>query len=283
MGGTTYDSCRSRSVEQQYFKQSREEVFTQREIHARLNPLNLKVREARDSEVHPNTVPIIIAFDVTGSMGGIPEELVKVHFSKMMETLIAHGVPDAAICFCAVGDHYTDRAPLQVGQFESGDIELGADLTAIWLESGGGGQRMESYMLPWLFAARHTSTDAFEKRGKKGFLFTIGDEWNHPQVKDKALKKILGYGEAVTEVSAELLREAEEKWEVFHIHCEDGQYGSSVSDRWKELMGERCSIMNSSKIADYIATTVAVANGADAAQVKQTLEELSSDTPQFLK
>jgi len=275
MGGTVTDYTRSASREVEYRSMSREQVFKAREIHDSLNPFKLKVREARDSDVHPNTVPVIVAFDVTGSMGNIPYKLAQEHFTKLMIALIENGVPDVTICFCAVGDHYYDSAPLQVGQFESGDIELTNDLTNIWLEGGGGGQRMESYMLPWLFAARHTVTDAFEKRGKKGFLFTIGDEWNHPRVESAKLKKILGYPEAEDEASVQLLKEAQQKWNVYHIHCSDGTYGEDISDKWKDLLGENLFILDSSKIVDLIATTVAVSQGASEVQVKETLKNNS--------
>lgn len=39
----------------------------------------------------------------------------------------------------------------------------------VWLGGGGGGS--ESYTLPWLFAALHTATDTWSKRGCKGYLF----------------------------------------------------------------------------------------------------------------
>ena len=257
MGGSLYSSHLSRTREAEYKTKSREEIFVQQNIHIQLSPFGLKVREARDSEAHPNAVPIIIALDVTGSMGRIPEDLIKNHFSNMMEFLINNGVPDAAICFCAIGDHITDRAPLQVGQFESGDIELTGDLTKIWLEGRGGGQKMESYMLTWLFAARHTATDAFDKRNQKGFLFTIGDEWNHPIVNSKALCAILGYEQGSPDEKSELLlKEAQERWNVYHIHCTDGSFGSVVSDRWKEMLGENLIMVDSKEITKAIASIV---------------------------
>ena len=35
-----------------------------------LNPYNV-IRECCDTEEHPNTIPVILALDVTGSMGSI--------------------------------------------------------------------------------------------------------------------------------------------------------------------------------------------------------------------
>ena len=60
------------------------------------------------------------------------------------------------IMFGAIGDATCDRAPLQVGQFES-DNRMDDDLSRILLEGGGGGQKTESYELALYFMARHTA------------------------------------------------------------------------------------------------------------------------------
>ena len=57
------------------------------------------------------------------------------------------------------------------------------DLGRIVLEGGGGGQMTESYELAMYFMARHTAIDCFEKRGRRGYLFIIGDELAYPKVK----------------------------------------------------------------------------------------------------
>lgn len=115
------------------FKQQRE-----RKIHDSMSPQGIVVRECRDSDVHPNTIPIILTLDVTGSMGAIPRQLIADGLPTMMGTLIQNGVPDASLMFMAIGDHECDRFPLQVGQFESGDEELDMWLTRTYLEGGGG-------------------------------------------------------------------------------------------------------------------------------------------------
>ena len=45
-----------------------DQVYTCHELHPDLNPHGV-IRECCDSEEHPNTVPVIFALDVTGSMG----------------------------------------------------------------------------------------------------------------------------------------------------------------------------------------------------------------------
>lgn len=52
-------------------------------------------------------------------------------------------IPDPQVLFSAIGDAHTDCAPLQIGQFESG-LEMDDWLTKIYLESGGGGGKIQS-------------------------------------------------------------------------------------------------------------------------------------------
>lgn len=52
------------------------------------------VRESRDSSEHPETTPIIIALDVTGSMRRTPHEMIKDNFPKLMDALMQLGIKD---------------------------------------------------------------------------------------------------------------------------------------------------------------------------------------------
>lgn len=61
------------------------------------------VRESRDSNEHPETTPIIIALDVTGSMRRTPHEMIKDNFPKLMDALMQLGVKDPQLLFMAVG------------------------------------------------------------------------------------------------------------------------------------------------------------------------------------
>ena len=242
-----------------------EEVFSESMI-TDMNPKGLTFREARDSAINPKSVPVIIAVDVTGSMGDIPKYLLRKKLGTIMETLKDNGVENATVCFIAIGDHIFDNAPLQVGQFESGAAELGKWLTGINIEQGGGSNDGESYALAWLFAGRHTSTDAFELRGKKGFLFTIGDEWVLPTYSAEFLRNYMGYSQPVDLTKEELLESAKLSFNVFHIHVD--HEGRHVDKRWKDLMGQSLIVINDPEIvAETIATTIAIVNGADMEEV----------------
>lgn len=269
-----------------YLKSSRksksvDDIFTSTSLSTDMNPHGVLFRESRDSVEHPESVPVIVFLDVTGSMGRIPEILVREKLGALMDTIIKHGVPDPQILFGAIGDHHCDRSPLQIGQFESATKELDQWLTKIYLEGGGGGQHMESYLLGWLFAARHTSIDAFEKRGKKGFLFTIGDEWTWDSLDSDTLKSLMGYKQAETITAEALLREAQRMYEVFHIHINEASYQNDpvVLNPWKSLLKERLIILEDhTAIAETIATTVAVLTGADKKKVIASFDKTIGNT-----
>lgn len=261
MGYTSYSSSNRdlRAKTQGYFTKNVDDIFEQNkkgEIHESMNPRNAKLREARDSEAHPDTVPIILSLDETGSMGKIPHDLIKNGLPTLMSSIMERGVASPSLLFIPVGDHKSDKFPLQVGQFESGDAELDTWLTRAYLEGGGGGNGGESYFLAWYFAARHTITDAWEKRKQKGFLFTIGDEPCHSHMPSNVISDLMG--DRINEFHAsDILKEAQEKWQVYHIHTLDGSYGRSPVEGWKRVLGENCIVVASFKdipktIADIV-------------------------------
>nr|WP_295931723.1 hypothetical protein [uncultured Dyadobacter sp.] len=267
MGYSTWSRDAYDSVSRVRAARSMDDNFTQNRagvIHPDLSPADVDVRESRDSPLHPNSVPIIVALDVTGSMGSIPENLIKNKLGALMNTIIDNGILDPQIMFMAIGDHVSDDYPLQVGQFESGTAELDDCLSKIFIERGGGGQNMESYPLAWYFAARHTSIDSFEKRQEKGFLFTIGDEGFHQRMATEPLRSKCGYKGREELVASSLLNEASRSYFVFHIHANEGSYTNDygIFSQWKALLGERFLVLeNQNNIAELIATTVALVKG----------------------
>ena len=260
MGGTKYnlDDRILRAKSAGYASKPVNDIFVQnkeRKAHESMNPKGVTFREARDSEVHPNSLPIILGLDVTGSMGHIPHDLVKEGLPKLMGGIIEGGVPDAALLFLGIGDHECDAYPLQVGQFESGDKELDMWLTRTYIESGGGGNAGESYLLAWYFAAFHTQTDAFEKRGQKGLLFTIGDEPNLKVLPAVAIKEIMGSGEQ-SYTDLELLAEAKKRYEVYHISVLHSTRAQTAEIGWKEVLGENCISVEDYKIIPDVIKTI---------------------------
>jgi hypothetical protein len=246
-----------------------------------MTPNGVKFRESRDSDIHPDSLSIAVFLDVTGSMGRIPEILVREKLGSLMNTLISHDILHPQILFGGIGDHVSDRFPLQVGQFESGTDELDKWLTEIYIEGGGGGQSMESYTLAWLFGARHTSCDCFEKRGQKGFLFTIGDEAAWETLQADYLKAIMGYTEATDLTDKQLLEEVQRSYHVFHIHINEASYKNDphVLGYWKKLLGERLIVLEDyNAIAETIASTVAVIHGVDLSKLLSSFDASTANT-----
>jgi len=246
MGYGSYSSSArlTRAAAKGYSTKSAGEIFTQRSINNAMNPYGIRIRESRDSKEHPESISIIIALDVTGSMGTVPHYLVREGLPHIMNSIMKGGIADPQILFLAIGDHECDQAPLQVGQFESSDELLDKWLTDVFLEGGGGGNAGESYLLAWYFAAFHTSIDCFKKRKRKGFLFTIGDEPVLNEIPATALKAIMGDGQYQNFTADQLFNKAREMYNVSHIHIKETQSGSRqfVIDGWKQLLHDNLLI-----------------------------------------
>lgn len=235
-------------------------IFKSTRINNAMNPNGVMLRESRDSAEHPNSFPIVLGLDVTGSMGTVPNFLVTDGLPKIMDKIFQGGEKDPQILFVAVGDHECDSSPLQVGQFESSDQLLDKWLKDVYLEGGGGANAGESYHLAWYFAGFRTATDSFQKRGRKGLLFTIGDEPVLQGLGAGQVKQIMGEGQYEDFSTKKLLEKARETYEVYHIHVAATMTGSrqETVKGWQKLMGKKNVLIanNAEDIAGIIADTV---------------------------
>jgi len=258
MGGGTYSTTNAAVMRESKgsFTNTVDQNFTQRQIHHTMNPVDISLREARDSDEHPNSLAILLGLDLTGSMGSIPQMLVQHGLPRIMGKIIHKGEPDPQLLFVGVGDHEVDTSPLQVGQFESNDEKLDHWLENTFLEGGGGGNAGESYLLAWYFAARYTSIDCMEKRGRKGVLITIGDEPTLTELPVSAQRELMGKnGQYSAETAAGLLEAAQKSWDVYHIHLLSTGAGARFKDHapWQQLLGPNYL---SAQTADDVADTV---------------------------
>lgn len=219
-------------------------IYTSRGVKSEFNPMNVVVRESRDGTDHPLSNAIIVGLDVTGSMSDILENVAKKLGVLVTEILDRKPVTDPQIMFNAIGDAMCDSSPFQVTQFES-DIRIAEQLTQLYFEKGGGGNGFESYPLAWYFAARHTDIDCFNKRGQKGFIFTMGDDCFPTKLTKGEIAEIFGDTIEADIPVEELLAEVNRKYEVFHLIL-DRHGDSSRIDRWRNLLGERAI-----KVSDY--------------------------------
>lgn len=245
-----------------------EDIFSSSSMSAELDPKGLAFRESRDSADNPQSTPIIVGIDVTGSMGMIADVLARKGVPTLCENIYTKKpVSDPQILCAGIGDAECDRSPLQVTQFES-DIRISQQLEKIWLEKGGGGNHYEGYALMWWFAAMHTKTDSFEKRGKKGYLFTIGDEYPTPHLRKQDLHRVFGDTLQGSDISMqELLTMASRQWEIFHIVVAEGSccrhFGvEDVHAKWSDVVGQRAVILRDhTKLAEVMVSVIQANEG----------------------
>jgi hypothetical protein len=231
------------------------EVFTQRGCHALMDPRGLKVRESRDSADHPNSLPVVFALDVTGSMGDIPQILAKRDLPNFMKLLQGCHIADPQLLFMAIGDATSDRAPLQVGQFESTAELMDQWLTWSYLEGGGGGTGSESYELAFYVLAQHTDTDAWAKRKKRGYLFMTGDELPYPAVSRHQIEALIGEKLDEDIPIEEVIAAAAENYHLFFL-IPDLQRRGRCEPRWRELLGDHVICMESSDDTCAVAAAI---------------------------
>lgn len=230
--------------------------------HESLDPSKLKAgkRESRDSDAHPESNAVFVGLDVTGSMREVPK-MIQAKLPTLMGLLLRKGyLTDPAICCAAIGDVKFDRAPLQIGQFESG-IEIETDITNLYLEGGGGGNGQESYDLALYFLARCTSCDCYEKRDKKGYAFIICDEDMPPSLHASEVERVFGHKPEADIPIITLLEEVLERWELYCIIPKmTSYYGDpKYSARWRSLLGERVlHLEDPDGISEMIASTIGV-------------------------
>lgn len=253
-----------------------------RAVHATLSPKGA-IRECRDSAAHPVSVPIGIMLDMTGSMGDVPPMIQK-ELSKLMgcflndkasgKKYLGDGYP--AIIISAVDDYVRGcrEGCLQVGQFESG-IEIDDNLSNLWFtRNGGGGEPEESYGLGMWFFGNRTVHDHWEKRGRKGYLFIIGDEKTYPTVSKQEIDQICGVPVQDDFAIAEVVAKLKERYHVFFItpNLTTHYKQSFLRSFWTKYLGENViDLEDPNKICETIVSCVAICEGG------VTVDDLSAD------
>lgn len=249
-----------------------DQIYAKRSLASSLDPKGVAVRESRDSEFNPESNAIIVGIDVTGSMGILADTIARKNLGVLFQEILDRKpVSDPHLMFMAIGDVAYDSSPLQVSQFEADDKIIG-QLTDIHIEHGGGGNSTESYNFPWYFAALHTSIDCMEKRGKKGYLFTIGDEETPNPLSPADINKVLGYTPEAAMSNEDLLELVGRSYHVFHLMVEEGSHMRTHHDRvvskWTTLLGQRAiRLSDHTKLSEVIVSLIQVTEGTDAATV----------------
>lgn len=233
---------------------SSSQAFKARTIDESMDPKKV-MRECCDNDEHPNTIPIVLALDVTGSMGSTAIEVQKKLNPIMVE--IYKRVKDAEIMVMAIGDLAYDDCPIQISQFES-DIRIAENLDKIYFENGGGGNDYESYTAAWYMGLKHCKLDCW-KRGKKGLIITMGDEPINPYLPHRRLNEVTGDTNQDGVETAKLYEEASEKFDIYHISVKSRSYPDQTREResFAKVIGEQNAIVSSvDKISDKIIAIV---------------------------
>ena len=230
------------------------QAFKQRQFHKSLNPRYFDIRECVNSEEHPNTIPVILALDVTGSMGDACQETADA--LGVIITNLYKKFDDIEFCVMGIGDLAYDAAPIQMSQFES-DIRIAESLDKIWLEKGGGGNAFESYTAAWYMGLHRTKLDCFDKQGRKGIIITMGDEPMNPYLPVDELNQAINGSVQGPVETTELYAEASKKFDIFHIAVNSNRncyriHEGDIKASFGQLLGDRLKISTIQELAKTI-------------------------------
>lgn len=269
MGNASYNHVDwSAHVKSAYAGKSRHDIFTRSGMDPDLDPSKFKYREAVDSAANPQTTPIILAVDETGSMGHLAEVIIKEGLGTIMNALYNRKpVTDPQILCAGVGDAEVDEAPIQVTQFEADGVNLSKQVEKIYIEGNGGGNDGESYPLAWFFAGYKTKCDAIRKRKRKGYLFTIGDEAPLLRLTKDHVDRFFGLDAQADMQAKVLLADVSKDWEIFHLIVKPVDH-QPVEKAWHDLLGPRAiRVQDHNRLAEGIVAVIETCEGRSSKDV----------------
>lgn len=251
-----------------------QQVFKQSQCHPLMNPKGVKIRESRDGADHPQSIGVVFALDVTGSMGDIPKLMATQQLPVFMKVLMKCEIPDPQLLFMAIGDAYSDSSPLQVGQFESTAELMDQWLTWSYLEGGGGGSGEESYELGMYFLASHTEMDCMVKRKKRGYLFMTGDEMPYPTLSKNVVEAVIGDRLDDDLSCEEIVAELQKSFTPFFI-IPDYARAKRCERRWRDLLGDNVLVMESSQDVCFVAAGAMLLSESRASSMQEVVKFLT--------
>ena len=258
------------------------QIFKGNTLSEKYNPKFINMRESCDSDDSPESTPIILGFDVTGSMGYLAAEIAKNSLNKAVTEIYDKQPVTNPHIMCAAFTEPRADGGLQVTQFEA-DIRVVEQL--LELKVGFGGNNYSYDSLVWYFAAKHTAIDSFSKRGKKGFIICIGDEIcggnRGERMRPQQIKDVFA-DEVPDELSAkQILDMVSERYEVFHIIT--GARGDSSLESWTQFLPGRVANLpaeNISALAEVISAIMQLTKGVDR---KTILSQWDSSTRKIVE
>lgn len=252
--------------------------YTAHRLDDLLNPKKFKIRECVNTDEHPNTIPVILALDVTGSMGSACAE-VAASLGKITTSLYDK-FKDVEFCVMGIGDLDYDNSPIQMSQFES-DVRIAVALDKIYMEHGGGGNGFESYTAAWYMGLKRTKLDCFDKQGRKGIIITMGDEPLNPYLPARMLNDCIDGTEEKDIKTDELYKLASEKFDIFHISVDSDHncyrmYNQEIHKTFEPVLGPRHKVSTIDSLAQTIEDCIAESvQGVPVNTVIQNSNEIS--------
>jgi hypothetical protein len=144
----------------------------------------------------------------------------------------------AEICFAAVGDAFSDKYPLQAGEFSSG-ADMKKRLEALVIEGGGGGSGSESYELAALYFARNCE---MPMAMRKPIFIMIGDEMPYDTISPDIGERYAHTASPKMITVQDVFRELADKYSVYYIRKPFGsERDGEVSPHhkmWTSLVGD---------------------------------------------
>lgn len=274
----SYTHSRGRSYDDNTGRTSGQS-FTQTEFDKSLNPKYFQLRECCNSDEHPNTIPVILGLDVTGSMGAACKECADA--LGVIMTSLYKKYKDVEFCIMGIGDLAYDRGPIQMSQYES-DIRIAESLDKIWREGGGGGNGYESYTAAWYMGLKRTKLDCL-KQGRKGIIITMGDEPMNPYLPYRKLNDFVNANESHDINTKNLYNEAKEKFDIFHIAIDDREscysmYETDIANTFGQLLGNRYKVSTIQNLAKTIEGCICESIGSGNVSNNTVAEPLNEET-----
>lgn len=210
-------------------------VLNGQSLHKDLNPFMRDI-----CCEHKN--PIVVAVDVTGSMGNwtkIIYDKLPMFWGEMDKNAY---LPDPSICIVGVGDAYSDQAPLQVCNFAQGQA-IDEQIAKLYLEGNGGGQKCESYELMAYYFNAHCDIS----KSELPFFFLLEDEGVYPKLKRKQVEEVIGESLPSDIKSEEIFQKISAKFNFFVLHKSYDDGDEAICKRWRELINERFIMLKDPK------------------------------------
>ena len=234
-------ATRGFSTTDSFVNSSTQSTFKAKRMPDKLNPYGV-VRECCENEEHPNTIPIILGLDVTGSMN----QACKACLDSLNQVILQlyEKFPDVEIAIACIGDFSWDQSPFQLSQFES-DVRIAENIFDLYIENGGGSNSWESYTALWYAGLYHTKLDCWS-RGQKGILISLGDEMLNPMLPKNTINRVFGDTVQADAETEELYQKTSEKYDIYHIAVTNDscyyRHKDQIENSFGKMLGHTPSI-----------------------------------------